>query len=193
MPWADTQRKLKIVFVKHYVVATWNNKCATGWQNKLWHVRPAKTQIRLGGCIRPAWLESSLCAQKVANAPSFFMRTAESRLISLGWCPGRSESSLGANVKLLVLSCRGSNHSKSLFKMLIKASVVIQTKNIDDLPESVFLGISSTKTCLYNFDPLKHHFYRVKLGFTGVYIIFLIFARKHRLWVLVRTASPRRF
>ena len=27
-----------------------------------------------------------------------------------------------------------------------------------------------------------------KLGFTGVYIIFLISAQKHRLWVLVRTA-----
>ena len=40
-----------------------------------------------------------------------------------------------------------------------------------------------TKTCLYNFDPLKPHFYIVKLGFTGVYIIFLISAQKHRLWV----------
>ena len=30
-----------------------------------------------------------------------------------------------------------------------------------------------TKTYLYNFDPLKSHFYIVKLGFTGVYIIFL--------------------
>ena len=30
-----------------------------------------------------------------------------------------------------------------------------------------------TKTCLYNFDPRKPHFYIVKLGFTGVYIIFL--------------------
>ena len=30
-----------------------------------------------------------------------------------------------------------------------------------------------TKTCLYNFDPLKPQFYIVKLGFTGVYIIFL--------------------
>ena len=29
----------------------------------------------------------------------------------------------------------------------------------------------------------------VKLGFTGVYIIFLISAQKHRLWVLVGTAS----
>ena len=28
-----------------------------------------------------------------------------------------------------------------------------------------------TKTCLYNVDPRKPHFYMVKLGFTGVYII----------------------
>ena len=34
-----------------------------------------------------------------------------------------------------------------------------------------------TKTCLYNFDPLNPHFYVVKLGFTGVYIIFLISAQ----------------
>ena len=34
-----------------------------------------------------------------------------------------------------------------------------------------------TKTCLYNFDPLKPHFYIVKLGFTGVYIIFLMSAK----------------
>ena len=33
-----------------------------------------------------------------------------------------------------------------------------------------------TKTYLYNFDPLKPHFYIVKLGFTGVYIICLISA-----------------
>ena len=41
-------------------------------------------------------------------------------------------------------------------------------------------GDCITKTCLYNFDPLKPHFYIVKLGFTGVYIIFLISAQKHR-------------
>ena len=50
-----------------------------------------------------------------------------------------------------------------------------------------------TKTYLYNFDSLKPHFYIVKLGFTGVYVIFVISAQKHRLWVLVRTASTRRF
>ena len=35
----------------------------------------------------------------------------------------------------------------------------------------IFTGIA--KTCLYNFDPLKPHFYIVNLGFTVVYIIFL--------------------
>ena len=50
-----------------------------------------------------------------------------------------------------------------------------------------------TKTYLYNFDPLKPHFYIVKLGFAGVYIIFHISCSKHRLWVLIRTASLRRF
>ena len=50
-----------------------------------------------------------------------------------------------------------------------------------------------TKTYLYSLNPLKPHFYIVKLGFTGVCIIFLISAQKHRLWVLVRTASARRF
>ena len=56
-------------------------------------------------------------------------------------------------------------------------------------PEKVHI----TKTCLYKVDPLEPHFYIVKLGFTGVYIISLISAQKHRLWVLVRTASARRF
>ena len=35
------------------------------------------------------------------------------------------------------------------------------------------------KTCLYNFDPFKRHFHIVNLGFTVVYIIFLISAEKH--------------
>ena len=57
---------------------------------------------------------------------------------------------------------------------------------------SIICTSSETKLItkyLYNFDPLKPHFYIVKLGFAGVYIIFLISAQKHRLWVLIRTAS----
>ena len=45
---------------------------------------------------------------------------------------------------------------------------------------------------LNRFDPLKPHFYKVKLEFTRVYMNFHISAEKHRLWVLVRTASPMR-
>ena len=47
-----------------------------------------------------------------------------------------------------------------------------------------------TKTYLYNFDPLKPHFYN--RGLQG-YTLFFLFLLKHRLWVFVRTASPRRF
>ena len=42
--------------------------------------------------------------------------------------------------------------------------------------EAVY-ACSITKTCPYSFDPIKPHFYIVKLGFTGVYIIFLISAQ----------------
>ena len=37
----------------------------------------------------------------------------------------------------------------------------------------IYSDIRSTRTRLYNFDPLKPHFYIVKLGFTGVNIFFL--------------------
>ena len=38
-----------------------------------------------------------------------------------------------------------------------------------------------TKTCLYNFDPLKPHFYIVKLGvYRGIHY-FSYFCSKHRL------------
>ena len=37
--------------------------------------------------------------------------------------------------------------------------------------------LNITKTCLYNFDHLKPHFYTVKLWLTGVNLIFLISAQ----------------
>ena len=48
-----------------------------------------------------------------------------------------------------------------------------------------------TKICLYNFDLRKPHFYIIKLGFTGVYIIF-ISAQKHKLWYSLEPPRPRR-
>ena len=41
-------------------------------------------------------------------------------------------------------------------------------------------GKNNTKTYLYNLTPFNPFLY-VKLGFIGVYIIFLISAQKHRL------------
>ena len=101
-------------------------------------------------------------------------------------------------------------HVSLIFKGFVKEkSSLAQQRPSDDSIDSVghaqfygygmfylFVLISIhviTKTCLYSFDPLKPHFYTVKLEFTGVYINFLNFAQKHRLWVLVRTASSRRF
>ena len=49
---------------------------------------------------------------------------------------------------------------------------------------------SSSRKHTYIILTLKPHFYIVKLGFTGVYIIFLISAQKHRLWYSLE--SPRR-
>ena len=60
-------------------------------------------------------------------------------------------------------------------------------------PHEKTKSATSRKHAYIILTPLKPHFYIVKLGFTGVYIILLIAAQKHRLWVLVRTASSRRF
>ena len=67
---------------------------------------------------------------------------------------------------LLLLWCQIANESFPLFH----CSLVTIYVHCD-------VSLSITKTCLYNFDPLKPHFYIVKLGFTGIYIIFLITAQ----------------
>ena len=43
---------------------------------------------------------------------------------------------------------------------------------------SPIIKVSITKTCLYNFDTFKPHFYKVKLGFTGLYIFCLFMLKK---------------
>ena len=48
-------------------------------------------------------------------------------------------------------------------------------------------------TCPCNVHPLTTHFYYSKIGVYRGKHYFLIFALKHRLWVLVRTASLGRF
>ena len=68
-------------------------------------------------------------------------------------------------------------------KELTSRLITIYVLNVDVPIRLFFLLVSEvqriliTKTSLYNSDPLKPHFYIVKLGFTGVYIIFLISAQ----------------
>ena len=69
-----------------------------------WSVRPGKTQISLG--IRP--VRSVFAVRPKQQLVLNYPLSAQQRLIRLGGCPGCSESSLGANVILLVWSWGGS-------------------------------------------------------------------------------------
>ena len=91
---------------------------------------------------------------------------------------------------LIKLGSQPKNHFVCLTIFERKGENWLRFKSIT--PDGRFHYSSRKHTYIY-FDPLKPHFYIVKLGFTRVYIIFLISAQKHRLWVLVRTASARRF
>ena len=59
----------------------------------------------------------------------------------------------------------------------LNLDVITDIRYLANTERNFDLSARIAKTCLYNFDPLKTHFYIVKLGFTGVYIIFLISAQ----------------
>ena len=86
-----------------------------------------------------------------------------------------------------------------LSHIMRKPAFLNNRKNKVQIPKASFLiahllSIFTIRiTCPCKFDPLTPHFYAVKLGCTEVYIVILVFALEHGLWVLVRTASVRRF
>ena len=61
----------------------------------------------------------------------------------------------------------------------MKIHIIVKIQNYIFVQDDQSVPELITKTYLYNFDPLKRHFYIVNLGFTGVCIIFLISAKKH--------------
>ena len=65
---------------------------------------------------------------------------------------------------------------KSVAELILYAFCQLNKRDYSDLV-GIDVSFCITKTCLYNFDPLKPNFYIVKLGFIGVYISFLISAR----------------
>ena len=56
----------------------------------------------------------------------------------------------------------------------------VSCTQVQDLTEHLYTQKSTvtvvtiTKTCIYNFDPLKPNLYVVKLGFTEVYILLIL-------------------
>ena len=64
---------------------------------------------------------------------------------------------------------------------MTKSLLLERQINIKEIKYVIFCvigpSISITETCLHDVDLLKLHFYIVKLGFTGVYTIFLISAQ----------------
>ena len=70
-----------------------------------------------------------------------------------------------------------TSYNETILETASSQTVIVRVTASDaDRVVSRYL-FNITKTGLYNFDPLKPHFYIVKLGFTGVYIIFLISAQ----------------
>ena len=60
------------------------------------------------------------------------------------------------------------------FRIFLKGAAIL---NIQWDSCNFKISNNITKTYLFNFNPLTSHFYIVKLGFTGVNVIFLIFSQ----------------
>ena len=91
--------------------------------------------------------------------------------------------------------CSGFRSPLNSLVSFITVALIIQVFHCDvSQVRQRTLQTKPSRTHAYiTLTPLKPHFCIVKLGFAGIYIIFLISAQKHRLWVLVRTALARRF
>ena len=90
----------------------WGDWCKTKKENEPAHVKTNKLACAPSEDInQPGHLSSliSLCCEIKWEARPKLSSCGQLRLIWLGWCPGWSDSSLGARANFLVLSCAGSN------------------------------------------------------------------------------------
>ena len=102
------------------------------------HVRPATTQISLG--IRPVWSESSLCAQRVANDPSFLQADSQNA-DQTGWMP-RLIWVFAGRTRHFVGFCHDAAHLSCL-PLAAGAST--------DSTHSPFMHHWKTKICIVSF------------------------------------------
>ena len=94
-----------------------------------------------------------------------------------GWCDGSNVEVWKSHIAMWCIKCGNVNGvviNVEMWMMSWIMCVDVDTPRFYNI--CGYSIISITKTRLYNIDPLKPHFYIVKLGFTGVYIIFLISA-----------------
>ena len=154
------------------------------WSQRKWNIIYTKSQISLyinhvwqGFLFIPLWIAQSPFKARAISEDSY--QTALMR--RLIWVFGGRTSLI---VDFVVLW---------LIFFVLSVALKLEITGFIFIVFSCSLPSCTTKTCLYNVDPLNTHFCIVKLGFTGVYIIFHISAQKRTLWVLVRTASLRRF
>ena len=135
----------------------------------------ARQNLQNGMCaqrrLRSAWASAKIWVFAFRMKKIWFLSyplSAQRRLIRLGGCPGWSEFA-GRTCHLLVFFPAGSIHRIRLWWIGMITSVTSCSLTCTPI---------ITKPCLYNYDPLKPHFYVVKLGFTGVCIIFSYFCSK---------------
>ena len=145
---------------------------ASAWPTWKWHMRPAKSQISLG--IRPGWSESSLStwrnlesvATQWAHSEDFYQTGQMPRLIwvftertchFVGFVMRWLISYFRETCKGYLLLFRSTNKNE---KQSFTGQFIIKRLRLLYTDKQHFI----TKTRLYNFDPLKPHFYIVKLG-----------------------------
>ena len=110
-----------------------------------------------------------------------WMNTAEdsSSSSTAVYCPYRQQYTV-RNMDSILCSAATANFLPVLNDIKWQNRIVLLQKHSEEMKINCNNNTASgrstaiTKTRLYNFDPLKPHFNIVKLGFTGVYIIFLI-------------------
>ena len=99
------------------------------------------------------------------------------------------------NIEYELLYCVKENHQPYAYHSLSLSIFSVSPINfyVTEFSAPIRARLPSRKYTYISLTPLNPTFIYIKLGFTGVYIIFSYFCSKHRLWVFVRTASPRRF
>ena len=122
-----------------------------------------KALIRLRGCA--GWPGPSLSAQ--ARRYAFALRCSHSNIRYIH----SNVRYIHSNVRYIHSNVR--NIHSNVRYMLSKVRQFTKFSLLDIVGIMVLIFFFITKTYLYNSDPLKPHFYIVKLGSTGVFIIFL--------------------